>query len=437
MRNGSDPTGPGPTDRRGASADLLRHSLLLVGASQIGNVLNAGFHALMGRRLPADEYGILYAMVGLTALLGLPLAAIHNAVTYYTAQACQEGRGEDVGPILRRWAVRMGGVGAAVLVAGLAASGPLARFYQLEDLEPLRAALVVAALMMVLPVASGGLLGQGRMLAFSGYQVAWPALRLAGGAALIALGTARATAGLWGHAAALVVTGAGAVVVLARPARAASGGTRGDTARPDRYLVGSLAILLGFGLLANADAALVKRYFEPALAGQFAMAATIARIVVFLPQPIATALFPRVVAVGRAQAHHWPALRQALLYVSALTLVAVIGCSLLPGLPLRVLYGIRDPSPDLVRLVRVVAWAMSPLAPVFLLVHFELAQARYSALMPILLATGLFVGGVALFHASLLHVAVAMGTAGMVAILGVGAVVRAEALRGTPSTPGA
>ena len=63
------------------------------------------------------------------------------------------------------------------------------------------------------------------------------------------------------------------------------------------YLGRSFAMLMAFSLLMMMDVLLVKHYV-PGEAESFARAATVARAIIFLPMPIALAMFPKVVSRG-------------------------------------------------------------------------------------------------------------------------------------------
>jgi O-antigen/teichoic acid export membrane protein len=232
--------------------------------------------------------------------------------------------------------------------------------------------------------------------------------------------------------AAIVAQGVGVFVVLALCLWAVRGlglPPGRSAARPAgtyRYLGASLVCLAGYGMLMNLDTTLARHFFDGETAGTFAKAATIARIAVFLPVPIAMALFPKVTSAGELTDSSWRLLLRALAFGGLIIASAVGVCLLFPQLPWSILYG-RWSAQDAdlaAACTRGMVLAMSPLALAYLLLNFEMAQRRFRwalALVPCGLA---YVGGVAVFHGHPLHLAAVLGAcnASAAAVL-VGAVV--------------
>ena len=151
----------------------------------------------------------------------------------------------------------------------------------------------------------------------------------------------------------------------------------------------------------NADIVMVKIFFpDEAAYGSYAQASVIGRTIVFLSQPIASALFPKVVARKGLT----PESLNALLRALALSVLLVGGIasvfSLVPQLPLGVLFGDFRPSSEMLHTVRWVIWAMAPLSLVFLTMNFELAQKRFALLVPMGIFATVFVVGFSAVHPS-------------------------------------
>ena len=185
-------------------------------------------------------------------------------------------------------------------------------------------------------------------------------------------------------------------------------------ARPQetyRYLGASLVCLAGYAMLMNLDTLLAKHYFGAEAAGVFAKAATIARTAVFLPVPIAAALFPKVTSTGDMPEGSWRLLGRAMGFPGLLIAGVAGGCLLWPQLPWRILYGPvpAEAAAEAAGWTRAMVLAMSPLALAYLLLNFETAQRRFvwcAGLVPCALA---YVGGVALFHGRPSQIALVLG----------------------------
>ena len=54
---------------------LLRHSVLLLLATQIGSLCNVGFQMVMGRALAPQQYSVLAALLSLALIFSAPVQA--------------------------------------------------------------------------------------------------------------------------------------------------------------------------------------------------------------------------------------------------------------------------------------------------------------------------------------------------------------------------
>jgi O-antigen/teichoic acid export membrane protein len=392
---------------------LVRHSLLLMAATQLANVSNLIFQVLMGWSLDRVEYGALATMLNITLIVATPLDALRTATAHFTARCARTGQPQAVWTLVRRWSIKVTAVALPVALAGMLASAPLARFFQMTDPWPVILTSLVLVGLVVLPLFIGALQGMQSFLWMSGSQYAWSLIRLFVGAALVWGVTRTAAAGLAAQAIGVFVAVCIGWVGLRRVV-----GPAGEGAEPSHgvgaYFVRSLWLLAGFAVLMNADMILVKHFFDPDQAGQFAQAATIGRSIIFLPMPIALAMFPKVISMGATSQSSRRTLVLALGMVVALIGAAALAVSLWPWLPLRVMYNVKAPTPEQLHLVRCVIWAMAPLGLVYLLMNFELAQHRFSAMPGLLILAWCYVTGVGFLHASLLQV---VGVLALVSVL--------------------
>ncbi len=400
---------------------LLRHSALLIAASQAGNVCNLLFQVAMMRRLGTAEYGVLSALLALVLVVGAPSDALRTAVAHVTARLLRAGRPGELRPALAAW-VRLVAVTAAALFAAVAAGSPwIAAYLRIDRSELVVLTALVMAASLFVPFVVGTLQGLERFgpVALLGQLPA--AVRLGGGLALVVWAGAGAGGALAAQAAGLGVflVAAWRVVPRALPPGAATGGERPAAA----YFARSLLLLLAFGILMNADVSLVKHYFPPDQAGVYARAATMARAIVFLPAPIALALFPKVVSTGARSTEATRLLARAALYVAGLILAAATAGTLLAPWIWRAFTG-AAPGPEAVPLLRCALWAMAPIGLVHLLMNFEMAQNRFAGPLALLPAAALYLAGVALHHGRLTDVLAVLAAVNVLAVAALAAGIR-------------
>ena len=171
-------------------------------------------------------------------------------------------------------------------------------------------------------------------------------------------------------------------------------------------------------------------------AGQAARAFQIGRTIFFAVIPIARALFPKVVSKGTTTHSEWRLLRRGWAYASLIVGLAVGGGCLLPQFPLWLLFGERNASPEMLRLVRFAVSAMAPVALLAVPLNFELAQHRFTVTAPLVAAAAVYVLVVWFAHDAVLDVAVVLGLTSLAALAATIAMQAGRAVRREPRTDG-
>ena len=390
---------------------LLRHSILLMAATQVGNVANLLFHVVMGRKLEPTEYGILTAMLGIVLIIATPMDALRMAMAHYSALLAQEGRSGAVTHLVRRWSRNLAIPAVLVLVVGILASPWISGFFHLDNPMPVVLTCFILGSVLLLPILAGALLGLQSFIWMSVCSQAWGVVRLVVSAVLVSVAGAYAEWGIAAHA-----LGAGVSVAFGiwglrwnlKSVPPLDEHLTGVT----RYCTQSMLILAGFAILMNADVVMVKHFFPDAQqVGLFARAATIGRTMVFITMPIALAMFPKVASAGSIEAHNWKTLMSAIVYVVTILGGAALACSVYAWIPLRILYNDRTPDAEMIRLVRRVVCAMAPMGLTYLLMNFQMAQRRFKPAYLLLACAAGYVVGVALFHQTVWQVVAVLGLA--------------------------
>jgi O-antigen/teichoic acid export membrane protein len=323
----------------------VRQSLALVVATTLAYGLDYLFNLAAGRMLEPAEFGIVVSLAAAGQVLVVASRVIQTVATRYIARYRAEADGDRRTVAFFRAAFRSAWWwGLAATLAAVLLSWPLARFLQIDTLGPVLALAVTTLLFAIRPVSGGVLQGQQRFAALGSVQIIQAVTRLAAGLLLILFGW-----GAFGATVALPIASAVALVFalwllgpnftrsLGRvilPRRKRGGLTAGaiqipahDVTLPElfRYSAFTAGGLIGFALLINMDAILVKRFFDPVTAGQYSAAVTLGKIVQFFPLAIIMILFPK--AAHRRATHRDPAaillLAMAIVGVACLGLTAV------------------------------------------------------------------------------------------------------------------
>ena len=181
------------------------------------------------------------------------------------------------------------------------------------------------------------------------------------------------------------------------------------------YLAQSFFALTAYAVLMNADVVLVKHYLPDN--AEFAKAATLGRIVAFLPAAVAMAMFPKVSSAGATTLEHRRTFLRSFGYTVLCVAAAAAGCFIFPRLLLRILFGVQDASASLIFLLRLMAAVMSASALLNVTVQFFLAQRRFKEMVPVVLASLFYLLTARFFHDTAAQIAWAAGVFNAVALL--------------------
>lgn len=403
-------------DRAGAGGRLFRDSLLLIGASQVGNVSNLLFQAVMMRGLAAAEYGVLAAILGLLGALGLPMDAGRSWVAHVAARFAQTGRAAGLRAWLRAAVRRLGAAAGIAALVFFLARNPGGLFLGIDRGAPVALAGVILALLFFQPLLVGALQGTQSFWALSVSGQAGPVLRLLFGAALIWRVRPAAELALCAHAAAMGLGLAAGGFWLRRVLRRLPDGPAEPAEAPAGwiYALHSLAVLAGAGILMHADVILAKKYFDAATAGEFARAATLARAVIFLPGPVALVLFPKVATSGPIR----PGDRAIFAQAAGLAAVLIGLAATAAAVFMPWIYPLMTGAPadaEMLALARRLLFAMTPVGMMALPLTFHMAQRRFAAGYGLLLWAGLYVGAVSVRHRTPADIVAALGVFGTLA----------------------
>lgn len=397
--------------------------LLAVVAQNIGNLI---FHAVVGRYLPAADYGALGTVLSLMVLLTVPLGALQAAA------AAEVARHGWSWPSIRRALVLAGAWGTAFGVVCLILAPIAVDFFKLDSLIDAALLAPFVTISIVLAVARGLLLGAGRVSATAATFIVSTVGRLAAGFALLpALGVTGALLGtVIGEAAALL----SALWLARREPSDPAGSPFRLRLRP--VVVSGIAIG-GLFIFTTVDLFLARHFLPGGESGSYVAAATIAKTVLALPAAVLAAAFPRLVS-AHGTARWTSELRRTLVVVVGLALVAALVIAAFPQLVLTVLFG-ANTFPDAAVLVRTLALIAGAGSFVSVLTYAALAGRSWAIAIPwggVVLEVGL----IQLAHANALEIvrgsAIALAITAVAMALAIPTIARGRAAKAPVPAPG-
>ncbi len=380
---------------------LLRHSALLLSGTMVAHLLNTLYQMIVSRALPPSEYALLAAFLGVILILHHPLATLTSGLSRYCSLLCQAGRTGDVKRLTLKWVYLVGASSLLLALLGWILRDPLTEMLHLERVEPVVAAALALPPLFLLPVLLGVSQGIQRFDLNIGATILGSAARVALGAALVWLIHPTSGWALLGHGG-----GAGISVLLlfatlwfvlrkAPPSRL-------PLPRLRYFLLQTFLIQLSYAILMTADVVLVKHFLPDNT--DFAYAATLGRLAVFLPSAILIAMFPKVTSEGRGTPMQTSIFLQALGYTAVCAVAAVTACALFPRLLLRILFGMPDPSRSVQLMMIAMASIMGMSALLNTCLQFLIAQHRFKPAFIVLFMAAGYLAASWLFHTTIWHI---------------------------------
>lgn len=378
-------------------------------ASISANGLNYLFNLSMNRLLPPAEYGALSSLLALFMILAIPAISAGTVTAQYVSRLHVEGAPADVATFLVDVLKYLGGYGLVLFAVLWLLARPAAKFLQLASNQPVVMLATAMLPAVALPVAQGGLQGQQRFGALSANMVLATGSRLGIGLLLVSGGL-----GVSGALAASTVSGLLALFCALWVLRPTWQTHRHKSLPPKQrvlqYATAALWGTLAFTVLANADVLLVKHFFSPEEAGYYSTAATLGRIILYLPVAVATVMFPKAAESHARDESASKLARESILVAMILCAPFVVLYFAFPKPLVALLFG--DQYVPCASLVGPMGLVMALLAISHLLLLYYLSIRDRRFVIVVVCGAVCLVLGLYAFHSDLDQVMTVLGVAG-------------------------
>ena len=375
------------------NADSSRHFFKQAGwlvAANLGcGVFMFAVHPIVSKMEPA-EYGVFATLLKVFLLLGVPAAGLQAVFALQTARALEPSAKAELAATLRAVLRGTFALWLLVLAIGLIFSDAICATLKISNPAALWATLGLGLTSLWLPVLRGALQGRQDFAGFGWTLMLDGIGRFSAVLVLVIL--------LHGQAASAMSASLFsqlAAVALAwhatREVRAVAGGT--FAWRP--WLARVLPLTLGMGavvFISTADAVFVQSQFPKEITALYQAGVIVGFGLSQFTLPIASVMFPKI--AGGAGGGQDAALRHTLLGTAALGGTVAAVCSLVPTLPLRIVY-FRNPDYFLraTPLVPWFVWSILFLVLANVLVQNLLARERFSVVPWLVVIAAGFAGG--------------------------------------------
>ena len=380
------------------------------------SLFNLLYHWFMIRSLPSADYGHLNTLVALLAVISVPAGTVQTTVTRFSSFLRAENEPHQAVDLLRHFLLLMSIIALSFFLVILFASSFISSFLRISSPGSVILLGLGLAFSMVITVPSGGLQGLQKfgLLAFN--YIVNGGLKFALGVFFVLLG--------WGVLGAL-----GAVAVSSFVAAFLSflmlmscmqnekkllggvpdskGMKRFSVSEAYRYFFPVGTMLLCFTVLTNVDIILVKHFFPPIEAGYYSIAQMVGKIILFLPFPVATVMFPKLSSSQGQGKKKLSILRRSLMIAGVLCCGAIMLSLLFPALIIRILSGKSYVA--CISLVRFFCVNATFFSLLLIVLSYHLSTQKRGFLFPLIFLTLMEIGLIALFHRTLIQILMIVG----------------------------
>jgi len=323
--------------REGLKADgMARHGSMMAFFGLAGGFFSYLYQLTMGMLLTPVQYGILFSLTSLFAIIMIASQAIQTSLAKFTSKFRAEN---SLGKInyLWRFSLKRSLLFGAALFLVLALLTPLfSRFLNIDNqLYPfiLFSSLILA---FAIPVNYGALQGLQRFFPLGFSTSLWAFLRFAIAVSLVYLGF-KLYGGLLPFLLANIIVFLITLSFLRDLGRV--GNEKCEVSGLFSYAGLAFLAIFAFAVLTNIDVVLAKHYLSPENAGNYSAISVLGRIALYAPMGVAVAMFPKtseLFEMGRGQRS---VLRRAMLLTLLLAGGVVIIYWLFPDFIVNLLFG--------------------------------------------------------------------------------------------------
>lgn len=312
---------------------LFQDSTILVVAALASGGINYLFQIAMGRLLRPENYGLFGSLFSLTYLATVLSAGVGYCATKYMSSLSDDRRPG----FLTGFSLRVGALAVVLLATLLAAAPAVAEFLEIEDTTFIVLVVFSLTLSLFVGLNSDALRGVQRFVAMGTIDVGIASIKFLAGVALVTLGF-----GVYGAMGALIgatLFGVALSTFFLREYYAGEGDSFDSFGNVYRYALPSVLVAFCFTVPTNADIVLVKSMFTASQTGVYTAVSVFGKILVFLPDGISSALFPKVSSNHASGDETKHLLYRALLYTAVLAGSLAGVMALFPDTLLTLIFG--------------------------------------------------------------------------------------------------
>ena len=383
------------------------------------SLFNLLYHLFMIRVLLPTDYGELNALLALFTVISVPAGTVQTTVARFFSSFKAEKQFDRATELVWHLLLLMSMIALFFFLLTVLGGPFVSSFLKISSRGLIVLFGVGLVFAMIIPVPRGGIQGLQKFGLLALNLIFNSGLKLALGVFFIFLGF-----GLWGAMGAMTVSYVVTTILslfligasLLKEKRGADQGAIARQSLPSnfsevyQYSVSAGLVLLCFMVLTNVDLILVKHFFAPDEAGYYSIAQMVGKIILALPIPIVTVMFPKLSSLKGRQKGIPSTLGKSLRIAAFLCGASILLCMLFPSSIVKILSG--KVYLECAPLIGMFSVNMTFFSLTLILLYYHLSTSDRRFLYPLFLFTLVEIGLVILFHNTLIQVLLIVGAVG-------------------------
>jgi O-antigen/teichoic acid export membrane protein len=388
---------------------LFFGGLILTASNLLTGILGYFFQILMGRMLTPIEFGLLSAILSLGMFCASPLNALALVVARRVAFLAARGAENKLKSLIFRLHARTICIAVGLALVYGALLPQIGALMNVDHGTYLWLFFIYMVFVALSVICNAVLQGLELFALLSVVGITGVVLKIIVAQSLLISGL-----GIFGVIVAIALSAFFVWILagwfaLARLQKPAISGLE-DMVLPKANYIPILCATVAFAALTQLDMVLVKKYFSPDQAGQYAAAAVLGKAILYLPGGLVLALFPLVAKKQALMGDPTELLLQSLAATALVCLAIALGFNLFSRDLIEIFYGPQ--YADAAKTLKWFGFAITPMALIFVAEHFLIAQGRVFFVWLLAVVAPMQVLAVHVWHEELWMVVAFIGTSG-------------------------
>ncbi len=388
---------------------LFFGGIILTASNLLAGILGYCFQILMGRMLTPIEFGLLSAILSLGMFCASPLNALALVIARRVAFLAARGSENQLQSLIFRlhaWTICTA-VGLAFAYGALMPQ--IGALMNVDHETYLWLFFIFMVFVALSSICNAVLQGLELFALLSVVGITGVALKIIIAPLLLISGF-----GIVGVIVAVALSSFFVWILagwfaLARSKKLAISGLE-DMVLPKANYIPILCATVAFAAMTQLDMVLVKKYFSPDKAGQYAAAAVLGKAILYLPGGLVLALFPLVAKKQALRSDPTELLLQSLAATALVCLAIALGFNLFSRDLIEIFYGPQ--YADASKTLKWFGFAMTPMALILVAEHFLIAQGKVFFVWLLVVVAPMQILAVHIWHDELWMVVAFIGTSG-------------------------